>query len=181
MRFEKEHIHSDDPDVPDEVVIRFSLWKQALNIFLALLILGGGGLWVFYTKDDPGSPSSLWSYALGALFICFGGVFFWISVQDFLNRDVQLVIGNGGIRRFSDELFLWEEIHDERIVRKGSGKATSYHLIYRCPRGTVDMTISGLDIGRIRLSHLIGVYRTRSIQLSNGIQNANRDNRELNS
>lgn len=164
MRFKKEDIHTTDPDVPDEVVIRFSRLKQALNIFLALLILGAGSLWIFYPKDDPGSVSSLWSYVLGALFICFGGGFFWRSVQDLLNRDVQLVIGNQGIRRLNGELFLWKEIHDEKIVRKGSGKATSYHLIYRCPRGTVDMTISGLDIGRIRLSHLLGVYRMRSIQ-----------------
>jgi hypothetical protein len=160
---DKLTIYEMDPDVPEETVIRFSRWKQAFYIFLALLTTGAGGLWVFFPKDDPGSFSSIWSYVLGTLFICFGGGFLWIAVRDFFNRDVQLVIGNRGIKRLGGELYLWEEIHEEKIVRKGSGRSTSFHLTYSCPRGVGDVTLSGLDIGRTRLGHLIHVYRKRSI------------------
>lgn len=165
---DKLNIHDLDPEVPEETVIKFSRWKQGLYIFLTLLIIGAGVLWVFFPKDDPLSLSSILSYMVGAVIICFGGVNFWITVHDFLNRDAQMVIGNHGIKRLGGVYYPWAEIYDEKIIRIGVGKSTSFHLIYRCPGGLVDMTVSGLDIGRTRLSHVLQVYRNRSEAGSKG-------------
>lgn len=159
---EKLNTHDLDPDVPEETVIRFSRWKQGFYIFLALLIIAAGGLWVFFPKDNPLSLSSILSYVVGIVIICFGGFNFWITVHDFLNRDAQMVIGNHGIKRLGGAYYSWAEICDEKIIRIGVGKSTSLHLMYRCPKGLVDMTLSGLDIGSTRLSHLLQVYRNRS-------------------
>lgn len=157
-----------DPEVPEETVIRFSRWKQGISIFLTLLIIGAGGLWVFFPKDNPLSLSSILSYVVGSVLIYFGGVNFWIMVHDFLNRDAQMVIGNHGIKRLGGEYFPWRDIYDEKIIKIGGGKSISFHLIYRCPGGLVDMTLSGLDIERTRLSHVLQVYRNRSEAGSEG-------------
>lgn len=160
--------HDFDPDVPEETVIRFSRWKHALYVFLALLIVAAGGLWVLFPKDNPLSLISILSYVVGVVFICFGGVYFWITVHDFLNRDAQMVIGNHGIKRLGGAYYSWAEIYDEKIIRKGVGKSRSLHLKYRCPKGLVDMNLSGLDIGSGRLSHLLRVYRNRSESVNAG-------------
>lgn len=165
---DKLKINDLDSEVPEETVIRFSRWKQGVNIFLALLIVAAGGVLVYSQKDNPLSLSSIVSYVVGAVIICFGAVSFWIAVHDFLNRDAQLVIGNRGIKRLGGVYYPWAEIYDEKIIKKGSGKSTSFHLIYRCPGGLVDMTVSGLDIGRTRLSHVLQVYRNRSEAGSEG-------------
>jgi hypothetical protein len=73
-----------------------------------------------------------------------------------------MVIGNQGIKRLGGVYYPWTEIYDEKIIKRGVGKSTSFHLIYNCPGGLVDMTLSGLDIGRTRLSHVLNVYRKRS-------------------
>lgn len=151
-----------DPDVPEETVIKFSRWKQGVNILLTLLMIAAGGVWVFSPKDNPFSLISIVSYVVGVVFIYFGAVNFWITVHDFLNRDAQMVIGNHGIKRLGGVYYPWTEIYDEKIIKRGVGKSTSFHLIYHCPGGLVDMTLSGLDIGRTRLSHLLNVYRKRS-------------------
>ena len=167
---EKLNTHDLDPDVPEETVIRFSRWKQGGYIFLTVLIIAAGGLWVFFPKDNPLSLSAILSYIVGAVIIYIGGVNFWITVHDFLNRDAQLVIGNHGIKRLGGAYYSWTEIHDEKIIRKGVGKSTSLHLMYRCPKGLVDVTISGLEIGSTRLSHLLRVYRNRSDAGNGGIK-----------
>lgn len=159
---DKLKINDLDPEVPKQTVIRFSRWKQGVSIFLTLLIIAAGGVWVFFPRDDLLSLSSILSYMLGAVIIRFGAVSFWITVHDFLNRDAQMVIGNHGIKRLGGVYYPWAEIYDEKIIRVGGGKSSSFHLIYRCPKGRVDMTVSGLDIGRTRLSHVLQVYRNRS-------------------
>jgi hypothetical protein len=160
---DKLEIYDLHPEVPEETVIKFSQWKQGIYIFLTLLIIAAGGVWVLSPKDNPLSFSSILSYVVGTVFICFGGVNFWITMHDFLNRDVQMVIGNHGIKRLGGVYYSWTEIYDEKIIRMGSGRSTSFHLIYRCPGGLVDITLSGLNIGRTRLSHVLQVYRNRSI------------------
>jgi hypothetical protein len=58
-----------DPDVPEETVIKFSRWKQGVNILLTLLMIAAGGVWVFSPKDNPFSLISIVSYVVGAVFI----------------------------------------------------------------------------------------------------------------
>jgi hypothetical protein len=117
---------------------------------------------VFFPKDNPRSVDSIWSYVLGTVVICLAGLFFFISFKDLLNRSPQLIIGNDGIQRLDGLCYHWQEIFDEKIIRKGFGRSTSYHLNYLCPSGLVDVTLDGLDIGRIRLDQLLRVYRNRS-------------------
>lgn len=165
---DKLKINDLDPEVPDETVIRFSRWKQGISIFLTLLIIAAGGVWVFFPRDNLLSLGSILSYVMGAVIIRFGAVSFRVTIHDFLNRDAQMVIGNHGIKRLGGVYYPWAEIYDEKIISVVGGKSSRLHFIYRCPRGLVDMTLSGLDIGRTRLSHVLQVYRNRSEAGSEG-------------
>ncbi len=150
-KFDQKDIYEDDYTVPAETVIYYS--RGAILVRMVLIMLCGVvGIYFLIEKN----------YIAGALLSIVGVWFSYSEYKKFLNKLPQIILNNKGIEIQLTGFTEWENIEDEKVISRSSGRTTTTYLEYLYPDGNVQLSIEELDITKKKLQNLLHTYRSRS-------------------
>ncbi len=151
-KFKQADLFQDDFTIPDETVIYYSKSKNFLEMAIMLVCLGVG-IYLILKTD---------SYIFGSILSVIGAYFAYKEYKEATNTEPQIIINDKGIETISTDFYNWNDIENEKVISKGSGKHTHYYLTYNFPHGTEHLQIDGYDTDIRRLNKLLILYRGRS-------------------
>ncbi|TDO19331.1 hypothetical protein [Pedobacter duraquae] len=148
----------DDPAVPNETVIGISWGHWLFNFIFQLL---GIGLATIVLLDAPSDIGWFGRILSGGLILALFYTMF-LYIRDMLIRKPVLIIGNKGIQTVQSGFHSWEDIRNERIILRSTGRgAQSSFLCFDYNNGSEDLKLTLYAISRIKLTQLLYVYRSR--------------------
>jgi hypothetical protein len=156
VRFQQPDVFVDDKLVPVETVIRYSLPKTLIWTVFFLLV----SVFAIYLF----TLGLVASYIFGTVLIILGVANTYIKLKYAFNREARIVINNNGISTANTPFYEWTEVHNEKVIREGSGKYAIYYLCYDHPKGSAKFRLYDLNISFMLLQKLLRVYRGRSAQ-----------------
>ncbi|WP_314242998.1 hypothetical protein [Empedobacter tilapiae] len=151
-KFNQEDFFQDDLTVADETIIYYSKSKNFVEMAIMLGCLGVGIYSILIGK----------SYIVGSILSIIGVFFGYKKYKDATNTEPQIIINERGIKTRSTDFYSWNEIENEDVISKGSGKNIRYYLIYNYPDGSERLLIDNYDIDIKSLNQLLILYRGRS-------------------
>jgi len=145
-------------EIPPETIIRFSRFKQFLNVLTAVFIISLA-ITIFLVPDKSFFTfGSLFRKFMGTMLILVGTHTLYTAIKNTMNRKIQIMINYNGLMTASAPFYSWKNISNAEVVKKGIGKNSSFHLQYRVDGYSYDFEISGFDIGNKKLSELLKLY-----------------------
>jgi len=164
LRFNQADEFKDQPEIPAESKVYYSVWIRLFYLLLSIVSIGFGLLLILMPGENPTSWSALWGYIFGTGIIIGMGYFAYHSIRQMLNRKPQIIISDSGIDTSLDGFRSWGEMIDVRIISRGTGRYQSFHLVYHVNGRSMDLELDGLNKGRKKLDQLIRLYRGRYMQ-----------------
>lgn len=150
-KLNKEYLFEDDLTIPIETVIYYSKGKKLVEVGV-LVLLAGGGIYLIVADAN---------LFIGLLMTAIGSYFSYKEYRQSNNKNPQIILNEKGIETTIAGFCDWEDIFKEELVRKSSGKNTSFYLVYNHPKGRVELLIDDLNTDYQTLLHLLMVYRGR--------------------
>ena len=150
-KFTIKDTHVDDIIIPEETIITFSTYKNALELMIAIFIQVFG---IFFALVAD-------TYILSAILILIGIILCIKEIIELHKSSPQIIINNRGIQTVNTSFLEWKEVYDEKSSRVESGKLVRNYLKYKHPGGTENICIDKLDINQVELSKLLNTYRKR--------------------
>lgn len=151
-KFNQEDVFQDDLTVANETIIYYSKSKNFVEMVIMLGCLGVGIYSLLIGE----------SYIVGSILSIIGVFFGYKKYKDAANTEPQIIINERGVKTISTDFYSWNEIENEDVISKGSGKHISYYLIYNYPDGSEHLLIDNYDIDIKSLNKLLILYRGRS-------------------
>ncbi|MDQ0641369.1 hypothetical protein QF042_004934 [Pedobacter sp. W3I1] len=145
-------------EIPPETIIRFSRFKQFLNVLLAVFMIGLALTIILVPDKYFFTFGSLFRKFMGTMLILAGTHTLYIAIKNIMNRKIQIVINYNGLMTAGASFYSWKNISNAKVVKIGIGKNSSYHLQYRVDGYMHDFELSGFDIGNKKLSELLKLY-----------------------
>ncbi|MBO9561524.1 MAG: hypothetical protein J7621_02075 [Niastella sp.] len=150
-KFNQDDLFTDDVTVPSETVIRYSRSKNFFEMAIMLAIMGVG-VYLLAATD---------SVIIGVICILLGGFLAYKEYKQATNTEPQIILSDKGIQTASTPFYEWNDILDEDVVDRRSGKTTNYYLVYDYPGGSVEVQIDDLETDQKKLYDLLNLYRGR--------------------
>ncbi|MGV0923793.1 hypothetical protein [Empedobacter tilapiae] len=151
-KFNQEDVFQDDLTVADETIIYYSKSKNFVEMAIMLGCLGVGIYSILIGE----------SYIVGSILSIIGIFFGYKKYKDATNTEPQIIINERGIKTRSTDFYSWNEIENEDVISKGSGKNIRYYLSYYHPDGTEHLLIDDYNTDIRSLNKLLILYRGRS-------------------
>lgn len=145
-------------EIPPETIIRFSRFKQFLNVLLAAFMIGLAITIILIPDKGFFTFGSLFRKFMGTMLIIVGIHTLYTAIKNIMNRKIQIMINYNGLMTAGTPFYSWKNISNAKVVKIGIGKNSSYHLQYRADGYRHDFEISGFDIGNRKLSELLKLY-----------------------
>lgn len=151
IKFKKEDVFQDDSSIPDEVKIFYSKSK---NFFEMLVMIGclAFGFYGIVFKDN---------YILGFALVLIGAYFSFKEYKEATNIDPQIILNDKGLKTISSKFYEWKDIHNDEVIRQGSGKNTTHNLVFNHPDGAVNLKIDDFNTDFKKLNKLLIHYRNK--------------------
>ncbi|WP_298120152.1 hypothetical protein [Flavobacterium sp.] len=150
-KFLEKDIYHDDLNVPKETLIHYS---KATIIFG--LVLGGTfsgyAIYILLTTEKE------YFYLL---FLAVGAYFLYNSISKLINNSPQIIINSTGITLHKQSLMKWQNITNECVESRRSGKHMNYYLVFKFNNKNFEFQIDDLNIDGEKLESLMQVYRVR--------------------
>ncbi|WP_298138761.1 hypothetical protein [Flavobacterium sp.] len=150
-KFLEKDVYHDDLNVPKETLIHYS---KAAIIFG--LVLGGAfsgyAIYILLTTEKE------YFYLL---FLAVGVYFLYNSISKLINNSPQIVINSTGITLHKQSLMKWQNITNECVESRRSGKHMNYYLVLKFNNKNIEFQIDDLNIDGEKLESLMQVYRVR--------------------
>ena len=157
-KFDEKTGINDDASIPPKTTIYYSrsvkiLWPSGLFLSMYIFML---------LRRDVHPPTLIqYSYPIiGAI-----AVGIWRGWNMF-NKKPRLILSNEGIETDDQVLEKWENITKEEVYLF-EFKTREWYLYYKYPSGSKNILLDRLEMNHDRISHLLYVYRNRSIPKNN--------------
>lgn len=154
-KFKRPDVFIDDPAVPPETVVRYSKWK---NLVLLIFYLPFGALAI---GCFLAGTTDFYMYVVGLLMLAFAFILSYIAIKDANNRTPQITFNNRGLATLQKGFYSWQDIKEEKTILEKSGKRIRIYLTYEHPGGSAKFLLGTFTINRLKLEHLMRVYRGR--------------------
>lgn len=146
-KFLEKDVYKDDLNVPKETLVFYSKSNLMFELVISLLIIGIGA-YIYYINKP------IW---LSLIMVAIGGysLFSWYKKSN--EKKPQLILNEQGITLKESGFFSWEDIENDRVYTKSSGKSSTTYLAFNYE----EIEIDGLDIDAEDLENILHVYRVR--------------------
>ncbi|WP_314060610.1 hypothetical protein [Empedobacter brevis] len=151
-KFKQDDLFQDDLTVANETVIYYSKGKNSVEMVIMFCCLGIG-VYLLLKTD---------SYIIGLILSIVGSYFGYKEYKEATNTDPQIIINDKGIKTISTDFYSWNDIENEEVISKVSGKHIHYYLTYNYRDGREYLQIDDYDIDMRGLNKLLILYRGRS-------------------
>lgn len=152
-KFEKEDVYYDDISVSKETLVYISKFSAFFQIFLSIILLSP--VYILITEDN---------YVFVAILFLIG---VYLGYEGFKKikqiNSIQIKISAQGITNKNEQLVPWNNIQNERVYCKNSGKHKTCHLAYYIVDVDefVEINLDELDINYSVMENILRVYRVR--------------------
>ncbi len=145
-KFLEKDIFHDDLSVPKETVIKYSKSDIILGFVICLGMIGVG---IYFYIEDSGY---LW-----LVFIVIGSFLSYQQIKKVIDKSPQIIINEKGIKLKDESLVTWNNIHEDQVYTRSSGKNSTNYLKFN----NEQISISDLDVTFTEMENLLHVYRVR--------------------
>jgi hypothetical protein len=170
LRFNQPDEFVDDPTVPAETHVYFSIIKRVLAQPLYIILIIFGALPFFWREVDPYSFKAIWSYLFGLLFSGAGIGLTWLNIRQMLNRNAQITMSDEGLTTATEPFHTWAVINDLHVVPRRSGRYRRYYLEYYANNHKVELELDGFNMSRHEIDRYLETYQSRFIQRQNNLK-----------
>lgn len=153
-KFEQEDVFQDDLTVANETIIYYSKSKNFLEMAIMLGCFGIGIYSILISNN----------YIVGSILSIIGVFFGYKKYKNATNTEPQIILNERGIKTISTDFYSWNDIRNEEVISKGSGRNTNYYLNYNHPKGSEHLKIDDYDTDIGSLNKLLILYHGRSKQ-----------------
>ncbi|WP_133555657.1 hypothetical protein [Pedobacter duraquae] len=160
-RFNQPDLFVNDPALPPETRIYYSVILKILSILMNLVVFGFGALLVIFFKGEFWSLSSLWSMFMGIVFMAIGVYLLRSTVRQLFDRKPQITLSDKGIQVSGHSFQPWSAVSGASVIARGNGRYRSFYLQYWAYGGETLFALDGLTVGRKKLDQLLRLYRGR--------------------
>ncbi|WP_052259397.1 hypothetical protein [Flavobacterium sp. KMS] len=160
LKFEKEDVFQDNIFIPKQTMIFYSKSKNSIQMLLGISSIILGGYLIFNSRSLP----------LGILLVLGGLYLTYKEFREVINTTPQIILDEKGIETIKTKFHNWESIKNEEVICQGFGKNRHYYLIYEYPGGREYLQIDSYTTNMKALNKLLILYRGRSKQKNNFIQ-----------
>lgn len=166
LRFDQEDDFIDDPTVPVETRVYFSVIKRVLvqPVYIVMILFGAFPLVI--READPLSLKAIWQYLFGLVFAFAGIALTWINIRQMMNRNPQIIMNSSGLTVAGKPFHSWSVIRDLHIVPRGIGKQRKYYLEYFVPGDKIAVELDAFSMSRSKLDQYLHLYQSRGLQQS---------------
>ena len=150
-KFLEKDVYHDDLNVPKETLIHYSM---ATIIFGFILggAFSGYAIYILLTTEKE------YFYLL---FLAVGAYFLYSSISKLINNSPRIIINSIGITLYKQSLMKWQNITNECVESRRSGKHMNYYLVLKFNNKSIEFQIDDLNIDGEKLESLMQVYRVR--------------------
>lgn len=150
-KFKKEDVFVDNLEVPSETVIHYSKGKNFFEMsFMLLMTLVG--IYLLSTEKN---------LYTGVFLVAIGGFLTFREYRQATNTTAQITLNEKGIETYKTGFYSWDQVENEDVINRSSGKNSSTYLVYDHPEGTEELMIDDYDTNLRDLSNLLSIYRGR--------------------
>jgi hypothetical protein len=146
-KFLEKDVYKDDLNVPKETLVFYSKSNLAFELVISLFLIASGGY--LYYSDKP-----IW---LALIMIAIGGYSLYSWYKKINEKSPQIILNEQGITLKESGFFSWDDIDNDRVYTKSSGKTSTTCLAFNYE----EVEIDGLDIDAEDVENLLHVYRVR--------------------
>ncbi|WP_345953968.1 hypothetical protein [Mucilaginibacter sp. PAMB04168] len=166
LRFEQPDEFIDDPNIPAETHVYFSIIKRILALpFYGLMVFVG--IWLLTShQKDPYSLKSIFGYLFQGFIAIVGMAMIYLTIREMMDRSPKIMMSNEGLATARFPFSSWSEISDMHIVPRGSGKYRKYYLEYFAGGAKVELELDAFDMSRKKIDQLLHFYQGRFISTS---------------
>ena len=161
QRFNLQDEFIDNPEIPAETRICYSIWKRLLSQISYLAIIGFALLLLILPAKNPASFKTIWTYLVSVIFAAIGFYLTWRNIRQMINRKPQIIISNDGLTTAIAPFYPWSAITNLYIMPRGTARNRSYYLEYFAGQVHVSLELEALDKSRKNIDRLLRLYRGR--------------------
>lgn len=151
-KFKKEDEYFEDHSLPKKTTVYYSKIKNTYELIIMLICLGLG-LFLLLKSD---------SYIIGSILSLVGAYFGFKELKQVLDSNPQIIIDNKGLKTITTDFKNWSDIKNEEVIMTGSGKNTSFYLVYNYGNGSEKLLIDDFNISPKKLETALRTYRIRN-------------------
>ncbi|MGB6268833.1 MAG: hypothetical protein WBF67_07450 [Olleya sp.] len=153
-KFNIDDIFEEDPNIPEEIKIYYSI---ATALFVILFLTFGLIAGVYFIFNDS------------ILKICFGIFLTVISlfvikqnIKNVMNRKPQIIINAEGIKTNNEDFKSWISIYDEQVLTEGLGSYPINYLVFSDDSyNYTKIDLNNLTTSPSKLENILRTYRIR--------------------
>lgn len=158
-KFKQPAVFIDDPNIPDETIVRFSKF-YIISLVMCLLVFIIGACCLYFAFKPVKSPFLLSLIGVGLM--VYAGIYVFRIARDLTLNKPQIIINSKGIQTQAAGFNSWAVIHGEEVKLILSSKGANKHVLhYYYPKGTESLNIASFDISWKKLETLLIYYRNR--------------------